>query len=111
MSNYFYDADATLEMLVENQNYRKVKAHSDNLMLVEVFFENGAVGAEHTHVHEQASYCLEGEFEFNIGGEINTIGVGDTIYIPSNVLHGCKLLTPKGRLLDIFTPQREDFLK
>lgn len=111
MSNFYYDKDIELETLVEGQNYRKIKAHDGNMMLVEVIFENGGIGAEHTHVHEQASYCLEGEFEFNIDGEVKKIGVGDTIYIPSNALHGCKLLSEYGRLLDIFTPQREDFLK
>lgn len=111
MSNVFYDKDIKLEVLEEGKNYRKIKAHDGTLMLVEVFFENGGVGTPHTHEHEQASYCLEGEFEFTIGDEIKTIGVGDTLYIPSNILHGCRLLSEKGRLLDIFTPQREDFLK
>ena len=109
-SNYFYDADSELITLLEGKNYRKIKAHNDDMMLVEVFFENGAVGEPHTHVHTQATYCLEGEFEFDIAGEIKKIGVGDTLYIPSNALHGCRLLSERGRLLDIFTPQREDFL-
>ncbi len=111
MSNFYYDKDAELEVLVPGQNYRKIKAHDGGLMLVEVIFENGGFGSEHTHPHEQATYCLEGEFEFNVGGEIKKIGVGDTIYMPSDVPHSCKVLTPKGRLLDIFSPQREDFLK
>ncbi|MBO5561683.1 MAG: cupin domain-containing protein [Firmicutes bacterium] len=110
MSNFYYDKDAKLETLVPGQNYRKIKAHDGNVMLVEVIFENGGFGAEHTHPHEQATYCLEGEFEFNVGGEIKKIGVGDTIYMPSDVPHSCKLLTPYGRLLDIFSPQRMDFL-
>jgi quercetin dioxygenase-like cupin family protein len=79
-------------------------------MLVEVFYENGGEGAPHKHPHEQAAYCLEGEFEFTIGDETKVIKAGDTIYMPSDVMHGCKLLSEKGRLLDIFTPQREDFL-
>lgn len=111
MSNFFYDKDEVLEVLEENKNYRKIKAHDGSLMLVEVTFENGAEGAAHTHEHEQATYCLEGEFEFTIGEEIKSISVGDTIYIPSNVVHGCKLKSERGKLLDIFTPQREEFLK
>lgn len=111
MSNFFYDKDIELQTLVEGQNYRKIKAHDGGLMLVEVYIENGGEGAPHTHPHEQASYCLEGEFEFTIGDEVKNVKVGDTIYIPSNIMHGCKLISEKGRLLDIFTPQREDFLK
>lgn len=110
MSNYYYDKDIELETLVEGKSHRKIKAHDGKLMLVEVMFENNGEGAAHTHPHEQATYCIEGEFEFNIGGEINNISVGDTLYIPPDVLHSCKLKSEKGRLLDIFTPQREDFL-
>lgn len=111
MSNFYYDSDEVLETLVEGKNYRKIKAHGGTLMLVEVIFENGGVGEVHTHVHEQASCCLEGEFEFTIGDETKKIGVGDTIYMPSNIPHGCRVLTERGRLLDVFTPQRDDFLR
>lgn len=31
---------------------RKVLAHSDNMMSVEVHFETGAIGAMHSHPHE-----------------------------------------------------------
>ncbi len=111
MSNFFYNADSELETLVPGKNYRKVLAHSENLMIVEVYFEDGFDALEHKHVHEQASYCAEGEFEFRIGGEVKVIKEGDTVYMPSNVMHSCKVLTPKGKLVDVFTPQREDFLK
>ncbi len=110
MSNFYYDCDEKIETLVEGKNYRKIKAHDGGLMLVEVICEKGCVGEPHQHIHEQATYCLEGEFEFTIGDETKKIGVGDTIYMPSNIVHGCRVLTDRGRLLDIFTPQREDFL-
>ncbi len=111
MSNFYYDCNEVLETLVEGKNFRKIKAHDGGIMLVEVIFENGGTGEPHKHIHEQASYCLEGEFEFTIGDETKKIGVGDTVYMPSNMIHGCRVLTERGRLLDIFTPQREDFLK
>lgn len=111
MSNFFYEKDINIITLVEGKNYRRIKAHNENIMLVEVYFENGGIGEPHKHIHEQACYCLEGEFEFTIGDEIKTIGVGDTVYIPSNIEHGCRVLSKNGRLLDIFTPQREDFIE
>lgn len=111
MSNFYYDADSKLETLVEGKNYRKIKARGGNLMLVEVIFEKGGIGEPHTHPHEQASYCIEGEFEFTVGDETKVIKEGDTIYMPPDVLHGCRLLSDRGRLVDIFSPQREDFLK
>ena len=111
MSNFFYDKDIETEVIEEGKNYRKVKAYGGNIMFVEVIFENGGEGAPHTHIHEQASYCTEGEFEYTVGDETKIIGAGDTVYIPSNVLHGCKLLGKRGVLIDIFSPLREDFLR
>lgn len=111
MSNFFLNSDSELEVIVPCKNYRKVLAHSGKLMVVEVYFEDYFEADEHKHIHEQATYCAEGEFEFRIGNEVKVIKEGDTVYMPSNVLHSCKVLTPKGKLIDIFTPQREDFLK
>ncbi len=111
MNNFFYNDDIELIELEAGKNYRKVLAHGGSLMIVEVYFENGGIGAEHTHPHEQATYCVEGEFEFTVEGEKKVIKAGDTIYFQPDVRHGCRVLTPKGKLLDIFTPQREDFIK
>ena len=89
---------------------RKILAHDENLMAVEVEFETGAIGAMHTHPHSQISYVLEGEFEATINGETKVIKEKDTYYTAPNVPHGVVCLK-KGKLLDIFTPERDDFLK
>ena len=78
-------------------------------MQVQVFFEQGAIGAMHSHPHEQLTYVLEGEFEFTIGGETRIVKAGDTLYKQPNIMHGC-VCKKKGALLDTFTPQRQDFL-
>jgi quercetin dioxygenase-like cupin family protein len=107
---FFPDADLALETVEAGQVSRKIRAASGGLMMVEVFFKAGACGAEHWHVHEQVSYCLSGEFVFTIEGETRTVRAGDSLYVPSSALHGTTCVI-EGRLLDIFTPQREDFLK
>ena len=89
---------------------RRILSHGEDMMAVEVSFEEGAVGALHTHPHVQISYVLEGSFEAEIGGEKRVISVGDTYYTLPDVPHGVVCLK-KGRLLDIFTPERKDFLK
>ena len=88
---------------------RRILAEDKDMMAVEVSFDEGAVGAIHSHPHVQISYVLEGEFEANIDGEIKIIRVGDSYYTSPNKPHGvvCK---KSGRLLDIFTPRRDDFL-
>lgn len=107
---FFHDADIALETLEEGRVARKIRAHGGGLMAVEVMFKAGGIGYEHRHVHEQVCYCLEGEFDFTVEGQTTRLHAGDSVYIPSSVLHGTVCLKD-GRLLDIFTPQREDFLK
>ena len=88
---------------------RRVLAHTDQLMIVEVNFQAGGIGAVHTHPHCQNTYVKSGLFRFTIDGEPVEVGPGDTIAFPSGIPHGTLCLEP-GTLLDIFTPMREDFL-
>ncbi len=88
---------------------RKILAHGEKMMAVEVSFEKGAVGSMHTHPHVQISYVLEGKFEATIGGETKIISAGDTYLTDPDVPHGVVCLE-KGKLLDVFTPERKDFL-
>lgn len=89
---------------------RRILAHAGKLMVVELHFKAGAVGYLHSHPHEQATYILEGVFEFEIGGVKTVVRKGDTLYKEPNIVHGATCLED-GKLIDIFTPQREDFLK
>jgi len=107
---FFPDAELALDILEPGKVSRKIRARGGDLMVVEVLFEAGGVGAEHRHPHEQVSYCLAGEFRFTIEGETATLRAGDSVFIPGSVLHGT-VCVAAGRLLDVFTPQREDFLK
>lgn len=88
---------------------RKVLAHCDKIMGVEVYFEKDAVGEMHSHPHVQLTYVLDGEFEFTIGDETKIVKAGDTLQKDPNIIHGCVCLK-KGILFDVFTPQRDDFL-
>ena len=89
---------------------RKMLALGGGMMAVEVSFEKGGIGAVHSHPHEQITYVLKGSFELNMNGEKSIIRQGDTYYTEPNLPHGVVALED-GMLLDVFTPQREDFLK
>jgi quercetin dioxygenase-like cupin family protein len=110
MDVFFPDAALPMEVVEEGQVSRKIRARGGKLMMVEVFFKAGAKGAEHRHPHEQVSYCLAGEFLFTVEGETATLHAGDSLFVPASALHGT-LCIADGRLLDTFSPQREDFLK
>ncbi|MBQ2794147.1 MAG: cupin domain-containing protein [Clostridia bacterium] len=89
---------------------RKVLAHDESIMTVEVSFDTGAVGSVHTHPHSQISYCVSGSFRADIGGEVKIISVGDSYVVAPNLPHGVVCLSA-GTLVDVFAPAREDFLK
>lgn len=89
---------------------RKIMEPGTSLMMMEVHFEEGAEGYQHSHVHEQMSYCLKGRIAFTIDGVTTVIQAGDSIVIPSGAMHGVKALEPSA-LLDCFTPLREDLLR
>jgi quercetin dioxygenase-like cupin family protein len=89
---------------------RKILGRGGELMMTEVSFNKDAIGKVHSHIHEQVSYIVQGSFEFNLDGKIQKVIKGDSIYIPSNILHGVKALEENSIILDIFTSQRDDFL-
>jgi quercetin dioxygenase-like cupin family protein len=88
---------------------RKIFTPGEGLMMMEVHFEKGAEGYEHSHVHEQMSYCLKGKIAFRIDGKETIVSQGETIYIPSNAKHGVTALE-ESALLDSFTPVRKDLI-
>jgi quercetin dioxygenase-like cupin family protein len=88
---------------------RTLVAYNDDLLLVKVTFEAGAVGALHQHVHSQISYVESGEFEVTVGDETRVLSVGDTFYAAPHVPHGV-VARQAGVLLDSFSPVRLDFL-
>ena len=89
---------------------RKVLAYCGELMCVVNEFEEGAIGAVHSHPHTQITYVAEGRFRFTIGDESREVGKGDTLCKRDGVKHGCVCLE-KGALVDFFTPMREDFVR
>ena len=69
-------ADAALRDLGGGVS-RRVLAHTDDIMIVEVDFEAGSVGAPHTHPHAQATRVLSGEFVFTVDGKMIDIAFYD----------------------------------
>lgn len=89
---------------------RKIMAYDDNLMVVKVEFEKGAIGTLHHHYHTQITHIESGKFEVTINGENKVLNGGDAFLVPPNVVHGAVCLEP-GVLIDVFSPKREDFIK
>lgn len=79
------------------------------MMVVELTFEKGAVGTMHRHVHEQVGYVISGKLELADEQDKVILEAGDSYYMAPNEEHGVTALE-ETKLLDVFTPMREDFL-
>jgi len=88
--------------------------HTDNLMIVVVDFHDGPKeepDPPHSHPHEQVSYVAEGEILFVMDGQKTHLVPGDVFMVPSGRPHSIQQLTGHVRLVDCFTPIRDDFLQ
>ncbi|MDF1573222.1 MAG: cupin domain-containing protein [Bacteroidales bacterium] len=92
--------------------FRKI-ATMEHLMVAVIDFTGGPMKEPdpyHSHEHEQITYVVSGRLKFIIEGEVSELQAGDTITIPSGKSHTIQTLTPEVRLVDSFSPIREDFL-
>lgn len=105
----------------DESNYEEVRPglrrkiiHLNDIMTVLIDFTDGPwdeAEPPHSHPHEQTCYIADGELIFYCEDEPDQhLKAGDMFYIPSNKKHTIKLLTPTARLIDNFTPLREDFM-
>lgn len=81
--------------------------HTDSQTFALFDIEKGAILPEHFHIHEQVSQVLEGEFELTINGVPKVCIQGDIAIMKSNEVHSGRAIS-NCRILDVFTPVRED---
>lgn len=96
---------------MQYENGKKLLSRGGQLMMVEVpvsKMENDPV--LHSHPHEQVSYIVSGKFKVFFGNDAQVLQKGDSIYLEPNQLHGVRSLEDGSVILDVFTPQRQDFL-
>jgi quercetin dioxygenase-like cupin family protein len=88
----------------------RIRTFWGNEMLLSIVdVDANTVVPVHDHPHEQAGTVISGEFEMTIGGETRWIKSGDTYIIPGGVAHGGRTGDTAARVLDIFSPVREDY--
>ncbi|MDL2325029.1 cupin domain-containing protein [Ruminococcaceae bacterium OttesenSCG-928-A16] len=103
-------ADDCTETTLENGVKRTIKGHINDLMVVQLVWQKGMVGAVHAHPHRQCGYVLKGSFMGDDNGDKRILKAGDCFYTEADVPHGLEALEDDSVLLDIFTPARQDFL-
>ncbi|MFN3639563.1 MAG: cupin domain-containing protein [Flavobacterium sp.] len=106
----FFESDTMEWEVVDEKIQRQIVGYDDQIMMVNVKFEKGGIGAMHHHPHSQATYVAEGVFEVTLGDEKKVLKKGESFYVPKNLMHGVVCLQA-GLLVDVFSPMREDFIK
>jgi quercetin dioxygenase-like cupin family protein len=76
-----------------------------------VSFEPGAVAPRHVHEEEQIVVVIEGEFTFDLDGDVRVMRKGDVAVVPSWVPHGAWTTDTHCLEIDVFSPPRSSLLK
>lgn len=103
----FYDPSThNSRQLLPGLTYRPF--WGENLLVSVVDLEPDTQIPSHSHPHEQITYLLQGELEMDLNGERRTMRPGDLVVIPGGMAHSVVVGPAPVRLLDIFSPARED---
>ena len=103
-----WDAIDRIEM-VPGLNFQPVLG--ENVMVNFVHFEPHTEAPLHWHEEEQISFVLEGEFEFEVGGDKRTVRRGEAVVIPPNVPHAARTYDTSCLEVDVFHPPRRGVLE
>jgi quercetin dioxygenase-like cupin family protein len=76
-----------------------------------VDFAPGVEAPRHVHEEEQIVIVLDGEFTFDLDGDVRTMRRGDVAVVPSWVPHGAWTADSHCLEIDVFVPPRESLLK
>ncbi len=88
----------------------RIRTHwGDKMLISDVLLGPEAVVPIHSHVYEQAGVMLSGELTMIIGEEERPLKPGDSYLIPGHVEHSAIAGVEGARVLDIFSPVREDY--
>ena len=108
MTTYFYDPqDRQIKDLVAGVHARTF--WGEKMLLAVVNLDADAVIPSHSHPHEQGGIVLEGDPEFTIAGEVCLLHPGDLYVIPGGVAHSVSVGPKQAKVLDIFSPVREEY--
>ena len=85
-------------------------AVGEKAMVTKMNYIIGNYASEHTHPHEQCGYVISGKYLMTVEENEFILEAGDSYAVPGNVPHSFKVLEA-GEVIDVFTPQREDYLE
>ncbi len=82
--------------------------HSENMTIAYWEIRAGSVLPPHSHLHEQVTNIIEGEFELSINEKTNLMRANTVAIVPPNAPHAGRAMSDC-RIIDVFYPVREDY--
>ena len=108
MSNPVFNNFNDIEIKEIAPGYFSKLIHTDNNTINFIAVKAGNSVPLHTHIHQQMCFVLEGLFELTVNGEARQLDKSQYAIVPPNVEHGGLAITDC-KLIDIFSPVREDY--
>ena len=91
--------------MFENNNVMMKQFGGDLIKVGIVTYDEGEAPPPHSHPNdEQWIYMLEGRVAHLLGDEVYSVGPGDLVHIPRNVVHGIRLLETPCRFFTCKSP-------
>ncbi len=88
----------------------RIRTHWGERMLIsDVELDPNAVLPEHSHPHEQAGVMIQGTMTLTVEGETRSLEAGESYLIPGDVSHRAVAGPEGARVIDVFSPVREDY--
>lgn len=88
-------------------------AIGEKSMVTKMNYVKGNFATTNQHPHEQCGYVISGEYRLKVEMPEENIDIllhaGDSYAIPGNTPHSFEVIEG-GEVVDVFTPQREDYL-
>jgi len=82
----------------------------ERMMANFVTFEPHTEAPRHVHEEEQIVIVLDGEFEFDLDGDVRVMRKGDVAVVPAWVPHGARTQSTTCSEVDMFNPPRRSLL-
>src|SRR5690348_2181555 len=76
-----------------------------------VSFQPGTEAPRHVHEEEQIVIVVDGEFTFDLDGDVRTMRKGDVAVVPAWVPHGAWTTESHCEEIDVFSPPRQSLIK
>jgi quercetin dioxygenase-like cupin family protein len=83
----------------------------DRMMVNFVNYEPNTAAPSHTHSEEQVTFVIDGEFEFDLDGDVRTMRRGMAVHVPPGVPHGARTHDSTCYEVDVFAPPRRVLLE